>query len=286
MTPRRLTDSILSEPHLPFCCLLLFFLPLLPLFFLFLQTSGRVFIGWPHGVICCQTCSVCHPCVRPSLSRSSHSCFAFLIYCHFISFQVFILCHCCAFSFKAEVLHTHRMPCEAGIHQCSKLEHAAPPHTHTHTPTHCTHTCTLFGSINIKLFYPLLGTFMHLFHLHARHNKRGKKSRKDRKQSYCLLQSLMKYRNPSCGDRSRKERRGSPVVASCRGIRSEEGRAGGKMMEKTSWRRKEDNQCCNNEDPPPPQPPPEIKRCPACRRALRDGALSSLPARLPAAAAL
>lgn len=110
MTPRRSTDWILSEPHLPFCCLLLVFPPLLPLFLSF----------WKPAV------------EYPSLGTSSHSCFAFLVY--FGS----------AVHFHLNLrFYTHRLPCEAGIHQCSKLACTPPPTTHP--PTHCTYTCTLLA---------------------------------------------------------------------------------------------------------------------------------------------
>ena len=145
-----------------------------------------------------------------------------------------------------------RQKCDRGInvsHQCSKLEHANPPfpfpaadtQTYTHTNTPLTpplplhkHTILLRSALPCT---PPPKAFPS--HLHA-WQKRRAESRKDRKHPYCLLQSLMKDRNPSSekkGDRSKKREEGeSPAVASCRGIRSEEGRAG------RGWRKKEEKE--------------------------------------------
>lgn len=126
----------------------------------------------------------------------------------------------------------HRLPCGTGInvsHQCSKLEHAnlLPAshlllHTHTHTPYRLHHHL----SSKIKS-YSLFCFGMHPTPFPCMSRKKKGKAEKARKHSYCLLQSLMNYRNPSSGkkgtevEKRGRRGRGSPAVASCRGIRSE-----------------------------------------------------------------
>lgn len=117
-----------------------------------------------------------------------------------------------------------------GSLQCSKLENAPPPLLHAHMH--------LLDSTSMK-------SSRFSMHTHTPFNSPArKKAKKGRKHSYCLLQSLMKIEIPpleksGVGGGSKKERRGSPAVGSCRGIGGEEGPAGGWRRRRVVGRRKE-----------------------------------------------
>lgn len=243
-----------------------------PLFILPLSLSlcnrDRVFICWHQGVICCQTLlASAHPPAGPLAAV-----FAFLIY--IFSLFVYFVQLLSVFAENRDTARTDRHVSEEFYINAVNLNMQPP------APC-CTHTCTA------KVCSPLL-CHAPPSYFHACFHERGKKSRE--KHSYCLLQSLMKYRSPSSGKKKggtevEKERRGSPAVASCRGMRSEGAGGGGQeddgedeLKEKKGEKRqplpRQRRSSSSSSFPPPPR---EIKRCPACRRALRDGALSSAP---------